>query len=441
MPAMRFLPSGLALASLSLATALSAADTPAQPATKAPAPAAAAPAPAPTGPLPYVTEPAFGSLKFNQPLAIVSAPGDKDRVFIIEKPGRILVLNLKDPQPEPKVFLDLTTRVKDASSEQGVLAIAFHPQWKKNRKFYLWWTSTEGKAREDRLSCFLLSDSDDSVANPDSETPMIAQRDQASNHNGGEIQFGPDGYLYVSIGDEGAGDDKFQNSQRIDKNFFSCILRLDVDRKAGSIEPNPHPSSRPDTYTIPADNPFVGATEFNGLPVKPAEVRTEFWAVGLRNPWRMSFDSATGKLWCGDVGQNLHEEVDIIVRGGNYGWNVREGFYPFAKGQATPPKPVFLDPVWDYPRTSGLSITGGFVSHGTGYPDLEGKYLFGDYVLGRVWALKPDGDKRVAPEAVQQIASVPSISSFGHDPRNGDILIASLATGQVLRLVKAPKAK
>lgn len=388
--------------------------------------------------LPYVGYPAFGPMKFNQPLGIVSAPGDRDRIFILEKTGRLLVLDLTSPTPKHRVFLDLTARIRDSSSEQGLLALAFHPDWKKNRQFYIWWTSTEGRTREDRLSRFLVSATDPDVADTDSEQPIIAQPDEAGNHNGGELAFGPDGYLYLSLGDEGGADDRFRNSQRIDKDFFSGILRLDVDRRPGSLAPNPHPASRPDTYAIPADNPWVGAKDFNGQSVDPAKVRTEFWAVGLRNPWRMSFDAKTGRLWCGDVGQNLHEEIDVIVRGGNYGWNVREGLHPFAKGQPAPAEAKFLDPVWEYPRSSGISVTGGLVYRGNEYTDLDGKYLFADYALGRVWALMPNDDKPVSAEQVRQIASIPSATSFGRDPRTGEVLISSLATGMVFRLVKNP---
>jgi glucose/arabinose dehydrogenase len=388
-----------------------------------------------TAPLPYVTQPAFGKLKVDQPLALVSPPGDRDRLFIVEKGGRILVLDVAQQSATP--FLDLTDRIRDSSSEQGALAIAFHPDWRKNRQFYIWWTSTEGRTREDRLSRFLISEKDPNLADPASEQPMIAQSDEAGNHNGGELVFGPDGYLYLSLGDEGGADDRYRNSQRIDKDFFSGILRLDVDRKPGSLSPNPHPASRPGTYTVPADNPWVGAKEFNGQPVDPAKVRTEFWAVGLRNPWRMSFDSATGKLWCSDVGQGLFEEVDIIVRGGNYGWNVREGFHSFSKGPAAPVGVTFNDPVWEYPHTQGLSITGGLVYHGRSQPELEGKYLFADYSFAKIWALTPDGDNRVGPERVQLIANAPAVAAFGQDPRTGDVLIASLS-GQVLRLVRVP---
>jgi glucose/arabinose dehydrogenase len=395
-------------------------------------------------PLSYLTEPAFPTVSLEQPLAIVSPPGESNRLFILEKPGRIIVIDDLS-HPVRRVFLDLTGKVGDDSSEQGVLALAFHPDYARNRQFYVWYTSclsSRGKTvREDRLSRFVVSANDRNAADPTSEQPLISQADEASNHNGGELLFGRDGYLYASLGDEGAARDRFQNSQRIDKDFFSGILRLDVDRKPGNLPPNPHPSVHAGSYLVPADNPFVGAKDFNGLPVDPAKVHTEFWAVGLRNPWRMSFDSVTGQLWCGDVGQDKHEEVDVIVRGGNYGWNYREASFPFRE-DAPPPGAKFIEPVWDYPRTEGISITGGLVYRGTRYPDLIGCYLFADYVYGRLWALRPDGDKRVSADRVTLIAQVPSVVSFGLDPRNGDLLLASLTGKQLLRLVpNSPTAK
>jgi glucose/arabinose dehydrogenase len=387
--------------------------------------------------LPYATEPAFGKLRFNQPLAIVSPPGDQQRLFILEKPGRIMVITDLD-HPKPAVFLDLTDRVGSDDVEQGVLALAFHPDWQRNRQFYVWFTSCHTKGfttvREDRLSRFLISAQNPNAADAAYEQPMIAQPDQAPNHNGGELLFGPDGYLYLSLGDEGAANDRFHNSQRIDHNFFSGILRLDVDRGAHSLAPNPHPAVIAGTYAIPADNPFVGVGSFNGRDVDLAHVRTEFWAVGLRNPWRMSFDPATGALWCGDVGQDLHEEIDVIARGGNYGWNFREGNFPFRN--PPPAAARFIDPIWDYAHTRdqpGRSITGGFVCRGPGVGALEGHYLFAEYKSGEVWALTPDGAKPVDASRVQQIATAPGIVSFGHDPRDGSILMASISRGQILR--------
>ncbi len=391
-------------------------------------------------PLPYVTEAAF-NLEFEQPVGIVAPPGETSRLFILEKPGRIIVIP-DLAHPARRTFLDLRSRVGNDDVEQGVLALAFHPDYRHNRQFYVWYTSclrVAGRTvREDRLSRFLVSAGDPNVADPDSEQQLISQSDEAPNHNGGELLFGPDGCLYLSLGDEGGANDEYQNSQRIDRGFFSGILRLDVDRRPGSLTPNPHPAVHPGTYAVPPDNPFVGATSFNGRPVEPAHVHTEFWAVGLRNPWRMSFDPATGWLWCGDVGQDQHEEVDLITRGGNYGWNYREGNYPF-RGPA-PAGVKFDAPVWDYPHAQGLSITGGLVSHGARYPDLEGKYLFADYLTGHVWALTPDDGKPVAAGRVRHIAQGESIVSFARDPRNGDVLLASIWDGKILRLVRNPAA-
>jgi glucose/arabinose dehydrogenase len=390
--------------------------------------------------LPYTARPAFGGLRFNQPVGIVSPPGDSDRLFIIEKPGRIVLLDGTDPQNPLRVFLDLRARVGDDVSEQGVLALAFHPDWKRNRQFFVYYTSCDpqGVRREDRLARFLVSETDSNRADPASEVLLIAQADEARNHNGGELAFGPDGYLYLSLGDEGGANDEYNNGQRVDRDFFAGIIRIDVDRRAGSLPPNPHPAVRPGTYAVPADNPFVGLTEFNKRRVAPERVRTEFWAVGLRNPWRMSFDPATGRLWCGDIGQQRHEEINLIKRGGNYGWSLREGPDRF-RGSA-PGGVTFEEPVWVYPRYDGISVTGGLVYHGTRCPDLDGKYLFADYGSGRVWALEPDDDKPVRRERVQHIATVPLVVSFGRDPRTGDVLLATLA-GPIFRLVPNPAPK
>lgn len=386
--------------------------------------------------LPYATTPAF-DLNFDQPVAVVAAPGETNRLFVLEKPGRIVVIS-DLAHPAKKTFLDLRAKVGSDESEQGVLALAFHPDYARNRQFYVWYTSSlrvNGKTvREDRLSRFLISANNPDVADATSEQQLIAQADEAPNHNGGELVFGPDGYLYLSLGDEGGGDDEYRNGQRIDRDFFSGILRLDVDLRSGNLAPNPHPAVHADTYAVPADNPFVSTMSFNGKPVDPRKVRTEFWAVGLRNPWRMSFDPATGWLWCADVGQNKHEEVDIITRGGNYGWSYREGKFPF---EGRPPtRATFNEPVWDYSHSEGVSITGGLVSHGKRYPELDGKYLFADFGSGTLWALQPDGDHAVDASRVQAIATVPTVVAFGRDPRNGDVLLASLGEGTILRLIR-----
>ncbi|HEY1110152.1 MAG TPA: PQQ-dependent sugar dehydrogenase [Opitutaceae bacterium] len=393
-------------------------------------------------PLPYKAEPALAPLAFEQPLALVAPPGETSRLFIVEKKKGIAVVP-DLAQPARQTFLDLSKSLgTNSDGELGVLALAFHPQYRANRQFYVWYTQFTGTGKNargtSRLARFLASESDPNVADLASEQLLIVQPDEASNHNGGELLFGADGYLYLSIGDEGAYNDIFENSQRLTKDLFAGILRIDVDRRPGNLPPNPHPAVQASTYLVPKDNPFIGATRFNGEAVDPAAVRTEFWAIGLRNVWRMAFDSATGELWAGDVGQNAAEEIDLIMRGGNYGWNYRE-----ARGRGPRKAPeglTFDEPVWDYPRTEGTSVTGGFVYRGTRYPDLDGQYLFADYATGKVWALRPDGGKRVSADRVRQIALIPTITSFGLDPRTGDILLACLAQG-VVRLAPAGSAK
>jgi glucose/arabinose dehydrogenase len=271
--------------------------------------------------------------------------------------------------------------------------------------------------------------------------PLITQATGLNVHDGATLLFGPDRYLYLSLGD---GDERASepagSRQHIDRSFFGGVLRLDVDQRPDSLTPNPHPAVHPGTYRIPADNPFVGATGFNGAPVSAPRVRTEFWCVGLRNPWRMAFDAETGALWCGDVGLKTREEIDVLVRGGNYGWNFREGTLRGTGGSA-PASVVFVEPVWEYPPAVGMSVTGGIVYRGLAHPELTGKYLFADYVMGRVWALAPDGTKPVGVERVQQIAIAPAILAFAQDPRTDDVLLTNFSDGQILRLVrKGPAA-
>jgi uncharacterized repeat protein (TIGR03806 family) len=391
----------------------------------------------------YATARVFPGLSFTQPTAIVTPPGETRRMFVVEKPGRVWVIpDITAAQPTRVLFLDLTSRVTtsaDPNDERGLLALAFHPSYATNGQLYVWYTLTAttaaGGGLHDRLARFRVSAADANVADSNSEQPLITQRDEASNHNGGQLLFGPDGYLYLSLGDEGGANDQFQNSQRIDRDFFSGVLRIDVDRRAGSLPPNAHAAVHADTYSIPSDNPFVGVTSYNGQSVNALAARTEFWATGLRNPWRMSFDPATGQLWCGDVGQGAREEIDVIVRGGNYGWNYREG--TIAGPRANPPSNTsFMAPIWDYPNPAqGQSVTGGLVYRGSRYPSLIGHYLFADFVSGRIWALQPDGLNPVADANVQLLTTDGGISSFAVDPSNGDILLCDLVDGVIKRLV------
>jgi glucose/arabinose dehydrogenase len=387
---------------------------------------------------PYLAVPAFGGVEFKQPVQVVYAPGETKRAFVVEFSGTIAVVNDVD-HPKREVFLDLNSPASRRSGH-GPLTMAFHPKFAENGLFYVWFSPLINGVRTNRLARFHLSARNPAVADLASETPLISQPTGRGGHDGGTLLFGPDGYLYLSLGD---GDEHERAAivahQHIDRSFFGVILRIDVDQKPGSLAPNPSPAVHPGTYAIPPDNPFVGATSFNGQPVNPKTVHTEIWAIGMRNPWRMAFDTATGKLWCGDVGLHLREEIDLIVRGGNYGWDFREGIIP---GPSGPPPTAarFIEPIWDYDHNEGISITGGFVYHGKNLPGLEGKYLFADYGFGKVWALDPDGDKSVTKSHVRQIASAPLTVGFTADPATGDPLLVSYG-GQILRLVPNPEKK
>jgi glucose/arabinose dehydrogenase len=423
---------------------LLAASLAAQPLTRTPATSLRVPANPP--PSTFTTERVFAPLTFTQPVAVVTPPGETRRLFVVEKTGRIaLIPDVTAAPPTRLVFLDLSARVSTGggNDERGVLALAFHPQFAANGFFYVWWTTNAttaaGNGLHNRLSRFRVSAANPNAADPASEQPLLTQFDEAGNHNGGQLAFGPDGYLYLCLGDEGGANDQYNNSQRLDRDFFAGVIRIDVDRRPGSLAPNAHPAVHANTYAVPPDNPWVGATTFNGAAVNPAAVRTEFWAVGLRNPWRMAFDSATGRLWLGDVGQGTREEIDVIVRGGNYGWSYREGFIAGPRGN--PPaaaSATFLAPIWDYPNPAqGSSVTGGIVYRGARLPGLVGKYVFGDFVSGRIWALEPDGDRPVSADRVQQLVIDGGVSSFGLNPATDDLLITDLTENAIKRLVPA----
>ncbi len=406
---------------------------------------------------------AFPGLSFSQPLGIVAPPGETNRVFILEKTGDLVVIpNLASPARS--VFLDLDALVNSRTaapaevfqteSEQGLLGVAFHPDYATNRRFFVVYSTTVGGARVQRLSEFTASPTNSNVAITNSERILIQQANDAENHNGGDLHFGPDGYLYMSWGDEGNANDTLNNSQLIDRDFWSSITRIDVDLEApdltpsgtgagddANLRPNPHPAVALDTngyprYEVPADNPWVGATNFLSSTVNPTNVRTEFWAVGLRNPWRMSFDPATGILWCADVGQGAREEINRIVRGGNYEWAFREGTLEGAKWNSRPPgwtnsHPPFYEYSHGSGTMQGRSVTGGIVYRGNRIPSLAGKYIFADYVSGNIWSL----DDTVAPPVAERIAGEGGIAGIGRDPSNGDVLFADLDSGLIRRLV------
>lgn len=383
----------------------------------------------------YAVNNAFPTVTLTQPVCISSPPLETNRLFILEKTGSIVVItNLA--APTRTVFMSLSVL---SDSESGLLGLAFHPGYATNRFFYVFYTSS-ASGRSQRISRFQTTSTNANVALPATEQILISQIDSAGNHNGGDLHFGPDGYLYASVGDEGAQYNGNHNAQIITNKFFSAILRLDVDKRPGNLLPNPNPASSTN-YFIPADNPFIGLTNFYGSTVNPTNIRTEFYTVGFRNPWRMSFDPATGLLYVGDVGQDLYEEVDVMTKGGNYGWAYYEGthlakpLYPSQSSILTNPPAGLIPPIQDYPHSgtanyTGNSVIGGVVYRGSRLSQLYGAYIFSDNGSGSVWMLRYDGTNTVP---FQFLTGAASPTAFGTDPRNGDVLIAQLG-GQIERL-------
>jgi len=397
-------------------------------------------------PVTYSVPNAFPGISFSRPLALRTPPGETERLFVCEKGsgasvgGDIRVIpDVRNPVNEQ--FLDLNGIVEArpnesflTSSEMGLLSMAFHPDYATNGYFFVVYNVNDGSDDYQRLSRFEVSSGNRNRADTNSETIFIQQINDAGNHNGGDIHFGPDGYLYMSWGDEGGSNDILNNSQTVTKDFWSSITRIDVDRKVGNIEPQSHPAVMLDSggvayYSVPADNPA-----FSNGSLPNAAVRTEFWAIGLRNPWRMSFDPITGKLYVGDVGQGAREEIDEIIKGQNYGWAFREGRIGGPRSQ-TPPLGWTdrEEPLWDYRRGSGTlqgnSVTGGVVYRGDRLQELIGKYIFGDHVSGNIWAFDLETSE------VIRLTGNTSIVGYGYDPSNGDILMADLGDGIVRRLV------
>lgn len=394
----------------------------------------------------YRGEPAFGSLKFIQPLGIVPVPGKKDQIIVLEKTGQIQRVLLTKSNPEKSQILDVS-KPKDGVFEQGgecgLLGAALHPNVSKTPYLFVYYSLKINGKLHQRLSRFRIVNVDSLEADVASEEPIITQTDLASNHNGGDLHFGPDGYLYISCGDGGQADDRLKNSGDITKGFHAALYRIDVDKRPGNLPPNPHLSVMvgPDgqaLYSVPADNPFVGATTCRGAKVDPSKVRTETWAIGLRNVWRFSFDPRNGRIFAGDVGQNLYEEVDIIVPGGDYGWSDREGFHTFDKKQtktysaknSPSTNSGYIEPIYEYDHKEGISVTGGCVYVGDSMPTLKNAYIFADYGRGWLKALR----EKDGAWTEESLCNDVTVTSFGTDPRNGDIIYTSLGLGEVRRL-------
>lgn len=354
--------------------------------------------------LPVTVARAFENLIFERPIVVTHANDGSDRIFVAEQEGIIKVFKNEEDVEDTSVFLDIDERCRyrDNQNEEGLLGFAFHPNFKENGQLFVYYTM----ASEDHtsvISRFTVSKDDPNKADPASEEQILKIPQPFWNHNGGTIAFGPDGYLYVGLGDGGSGNDPEGNGQNL-RTLLGSILRIDVDSKSGSL-----------AYAIPADNPFIDHDVVINRRGETKKARPEIYAYGLRNVWRMAFDRKTGALWAADVGQNLWEEINIIEKGGNYGWNVREGKHWFRPDGNDTRTEDMIDPVWEYHHDIGKSITGGMVYRGKAVPELVGKYVYGDYVTGLIWALEHDGKKTVANYSITVPGDKLPIMSFGDD--------------------------
>lgn len=369
---------------------------------------------------------AFAALAFTSPVAMKQAPSDPSRWFVVEQGGLIRAFDNDPDADTTEEFVDLRARVHH-SGEAGLLGIAFHPQFAMNRRVYLNFTeSVLGQLRS--VTAEFTSADGGQTLDPDSERVLLRVVKPQTNHNGGNLEFGPDGFLYVGLGDGGGSGDPNENAQN-ERTLLGKMLRIDVNQQPGGAP-----------YGIPAGangNPFAANPPCNadgtGLLNCP-----EIYALGFRNPWRWSFDRQNGDLWVGDVGQGSFEEIDLVVRAGNYGWDIREGAHCFepSVGCATV---GLIDPIAEYGRNLGFSITGGYVYRGTQATEIAGRYVFADFG-GMIASLAPDGVGFTIEQLAERGCTPPQapgaleISSFAEDI-DGELYVLDYNRGQIRQLV------
>ncbi|MGV3620165.1 MAG: PQQ-dependent sugar dehydrogenase [Archangium sp.] len=369
----------------------------------------------PPGTSTIATERVFTNLSFSQPLGFFNAPGDTSRNFVQERQGRIRVFpNVAGAMPnQVTTFLDFSTRVDD-QGEGGFLGMAFHPQWPTRLEVFVSYTESSAPLRT--VVARYRSTNGGMTLDPASEERVFEIEQPYNNHNGGSINFGPDGYLYIGLGDGGSGDDPLNAGQRLNTNLGK-FLRIDVNVPAAQ------------RYAIPTDNPYANEPACNladdDINDADAGARcAEIYASGMRNPWRWSFDSVSGELWVADVGQGAYEEVDRVVRGGNYGWKIREGAH--CRTGAMCQTAGLIDPVVEYGRSLGNSITGGYVYRGTTIPSLSGKFVFGDYGSGRIFSVEPNGQG--GSQLGNLLDTNFGIASFGQ-LADGEVYVLDIGSG------------
>jgi putative heme-binding domain-containing protein len=363
----------------------------------------------PGAPRPYVTEQVFGGIRADNVVDMVAADG---RFYLLTRDGKLWSFANKPDTAAQDLVLDLKALHPEHDS---AYSLAFHPRWRENRQIFLMYAHGQGVAEGSKVSRFKLSQETPPAIVPDSEEVLLTWL--AGGHNGSQLQFGPDGCLYISTGDGKPPSPPDElNTGQDNRDLLSCILRIDVDR-----------TEQGRAYAIPADNPFIGRPD----------ARPEIWAFGFRNPWRISFDPATGHLWCGDVGWELWEMIHLVKRGGNYGWSAMEASQPIKPETISPLAPI-SPPVVAHPHTEAASITGGFVYRGQRLPELRGAYIYGDYETGKIWALWHDGERTTRH---LEIADTPHrIATFAVD-ESGELFYVHWANpGAIYRLIPNPQA-
>lgn len=358
-------------------------------------------------PIPLEAAKAFPNLQFERPVELTCPKDGSDRIFVIEQRGVIHVFPNQADVDKTEEFLDLRDVVLREGNEEGLLGLALHPRFQQNGEFFVYYST---KPRSSVISRFKVSKDNPQRADRQSEEKLLTIKQPYENHNGGSLRFGPEGFLYIGLGDGGLRDDPHNNGQNL-ATLLGSILRIDVDRRDADLP-----------YAIPADNPFVGRRD----------ARAEIWAYGFRNVWRLTFDE-TGQLWAGDVGQDRFEEINLIRRGGNYGWNFREGLHDFQSPAAAKPESL-IDPVVEYFRGQGQSVTGGVVYRGPTLREYEGAYFYGDFQSGNVWALRASQGKLVENRQVARTDL--KIAAFGEDQHKEMYLCAF--DGFIYRLRKRP---
>jgi quinoprotein glucose dehydrogenase len=377
-------------------------------------------------PLPTIElKPVLTKLADERPMWMSEAPDGSGRLFVVYQAGKIIVTKKGSDGGDAKEFLNIEDRHPYFNNEDGLLSIAFHPGFKTNGLFYIYYTQENSADQHTRpqnypyrsvISEFKVSATNADQADMGTERILLEVPQPFWNHKGGQLTFGPDGFLYFGLGDGGLANDPFGSGQST-TTLLAKILRIDVNTRSMGMGANGRRVQL--QYGIPADNPFATSA------LARIGVRGEIFAYGLRNPWRYSFDRKTGDLWAGDVGQDLWEAVDLVVKGGNYGWSVLESGHHFKPG---PPGAEYIKPVMDYPHRpsllpqaifpdhgTGLCIIGGYVYRGEKYPSLDGIYIYADYTLGTIWGFRYDRNAQKTTAHGVLLQQKKNITSFAED--------------------------